>query len=111
MDVRITKGVESIVVIKRADGGRETTRTVYRRKKRRKRGTEPLDSLGRVVRKIVEGGRAAAEKYLDEHDESNRGKKDGWVRDMPYNVYRATSRGLRKVRRTLGLPSVVADED
>jgi hypothetical protein len=110
MDVRVTKGVESITIIKREEGGGETTRTVYRRKSRRKRGTEPLDSLGHVVRKIVEGGRLAAEKYLGEHDESNRKKRDGWVRDLPYNVYRATSRGLRKVRRTLGLPSIVTDD-
>jgi hypothetical protein len=110
MDVRMTKGVESIILIKREDEGRHTSRTIYRRKRARKRGTEPFDSIGRAVRKLVTGQKEAAEKYLDRHDESNSDKKDGWMRDLPYNVYRATSRGLRRVRRALGLPSLMADD-
>ncbi len=103
MDIRVPRGVESIVVIKREGDGQHTTRTVYRRGQRRKRGSEPLDAMGRAVRKLAEGQRTAAEKYLERHDRSNREKRDGWVRDLSYNVYQATNRGLRKVYRALGM--------
>jgi hypothetical protein len=102
MDIRVPRGVESIIIIKRDDEGRHT-RTTFRRSERRKRGSEPLDSMGRAMRKMAEGQRAAAEKYLEKHDRSNRDRRDGWARDLPYNVYQATSRGLRKVYRALGL--------
>jgi hypothetical protein len=110
MDLRLPKGVVEVVLLRQDDHGRHTTRTVYRRHRRRKRGTQPLDELGRVVRKVVAGQKAAAEKYLDRHDASNRDKADGWVQELSYNVYRATGRGLRKVRRALGLPSIVVDD-
>jgi hypothetical protein len=106
MDLRMNRGVEKVIVLYEDDRGRSSARTVYRRSKRRKKGTGPLRTLGRVVRGLVAGQQAAAKAYLDRHDESNRQKTDGWARDLSYNVYRATRRGLRKVRRVSGLPVI-----
>ncbi len=106
MDLRMNKAVEEIILIRQDDRGRSTTRTVYKRRKQRKKGTAPLDTIGKIVRKIATGQQAAAELYVRKHDQSNREERDGWLRDLPYNVFRATRRGLKKVRRAFGLPAL-----
>lgn len=104
MDLRMSKTVEEIILIRQDDSGRSITRTVYRRRKKTKKGTAPLDSIGKIVRKVASGQQTASEQYLRKHDQSNRDKRDGWLRDLPYNVFRATRRGLKKVRGAFGLP-------
>ncbi len=106
MDLRMSKAVEEIILLREDDRGRSITRTVYRRRKKKKKGTGALDKIGDAVRDMVSGQRDAANQYLRKHDESNREERDGWVRDLSYNVFRATRRGLKKVRRAVGLPAV-----
>jgi hypothetical protein len=110
MNVRMSRGVEEVIVLQRDEHGRLRTRTIYRRHKKRKKNTAPVGTVGRVVRKIVSGSESAAKVYLNRHDESNRKKSDGWVRDLPYNTYRAARRGLRRVRRAFGLPAIELDQ-
>jgi hypothetical protein len=109
MNVRMSKGVEEVIVLRRDEHGRLRTRTIYKRSKKRKKGTPPVSTVGRVMRKIVSGTESAAKVYLDRHDESNRKKSDGWLRDLPYNTYRAARRGFRRVRRAFGLPAIEFD--
>jgi hypothetical protein len=106
MDLRLSKAVKEVIILQRDDRGRRIQKTLYRQGKRRKRGSAPLDNVGRVVRKIVAGGEAAAQSYLSRHEQSNRKRPDGWVRDLPYNVFKATRRGLRKVSGITNLPSI-----
>jgi|SRR6516164_10619280 len=106
MDLRFSEAVKEVIILQRDERGRRVKKTLYRQGKKRKRGSFPLDSLGRAVRKIVAGGEAAAQSYLSRHEESSRRRPDGWVRDMPYNVFKATRRGLRKVRGITNLPSI-----
>jgi hypothetical protein len=96
-------------VLRRDEQGRLRTRTIYRRHTKKKKGTPPVSTVGRVVRKIVSGYETAAKVYLNRHDESNRNKSDGWVRELSYNTYRAARRGYRKIRRALGLPGIELD--
>jgi hypothetical protein len=105
----MTRGVEEVIVLRRDEQGRLRTRTIYRRHTKKKKGTPPVSTVGRVVRKIVSGYETAAKVYLNRHDESNRKKSDGWVRDLSYNTYRAARRGYRKIRRALGLPGIELD--
>jgi hypothetical protein len=109
MDLRLSKQVEEVVLIFRDDNDRRVSRTVFRRGKKSKKGAAPLNSIGRLVRKVVSGQETVAKDYLERHDASNRDKPDGWLRDLSYNVYRATRRGVRKVSRNVGLPSIDVD--
>jgi hypothetical protein len=109
MNVRMSKGVEEIIVLRRDEQGRLRKRTIYQRSKKQKKSTPSVGPVGRVMRKIVSGSESAAKLYLDRHDESNRKKSDGWLRDLPYNTYRAARRGMRKVRRAFGLPAIDFD--
>jgi hypothetical protein len=106
MDLRMNRGVEEVILLRQDDRGRTTTRTVFRRSKKAKKGSGPLHTLGRVVRGLVAGQQVAAKNYLAHHDKSNRERSDGWMTDLSSNVYRATRRGLRKVRRVSGLPEI-----
>jgi len=106
MDLRLGNAVEEVILLRQDDRGRSTTRTIYRRRKKKKKGTGPLETVGKVVRNIVAGQEEAADMYLRRHDESNRKESDGWARDLSYNVFRATRRGLKKVRRGVGLPGL-----
>jgi hypothetical protein len=109
MNVRMTRGVEEVIVLRRDESGRLRTRTIYQRHTKKKKGTPPVSTIGRVVRKMVSGYESAAKVYLTRHDESNRKKSDGWLRDLPYNTFRAARRGFRKVRRAFGLPAIELD--
>lgn len=109
MDLRMGKGVEEVVQLTRTASGRVRATTLYRKRKRKKRGTWGLNQVEKVVRTIASSQRAFADSYLERHNESIRKKKDGWIRDMPYNVYRAARRGGKKLRAISPLP--LPDDD
>jgi hypothetical protein len=109
MDLRLSGGVEEVIVLHRDDNNHRTTRTIFRKNKRRKKSTGGLGTLDKVVRRVVISQKAAAETYLKRHDESNQNKSDGWLRDLGYNVYKATRRGLKKVSKLPGLPGIDLD--
>lgn len=103
MDLRLRSDVSEVTVIRWDDHGRTTSRTAFRRTRKRKKGTFPVSTIGTIVRRIAQGQRAAMDLYLQRHDEANREQGDGWVRDLPYNVYRATRRGVKKTLRDTGV--------
>jgi len=109
MHLRLRKSIDEVVLIFRDDQDRRRVRTVFRKSRKSKKGTGPVHSIGRVVRKIVSSHEDAVKTYLHRHDESNREKKDGWLRELSYNVFRATRRGTRKLQRDIGLPSIDID--
>jgi len=109
MDLRLRNSINRVTVVYHDDEDRQRVRTIYSKNRKSRKGTEPVRSLGRLVRKVVSSYESGLKTYLDRHDESNRDKKDGWLRELSYNVYRATRRGSRKLRRTLGLPSIDLD--
>jgi hypothetical protein len=104
MDLRMGKRVEEVIQLRRDQGGRRRAVTLYSKKKRLKQGTWGLNQVGHVFRTFAASQRAAADAYLDRHDSSSRKKPDGWVRDLPYNVYRAARRGAKKLRAIAPLP-------
>ncbi len=104
MDLRRGKRVQEVVQLRRDRTGRTRANTLYCKRTRRKKGTWGLNQIGHVVRTIAASQRASADAYLSRHDRSSRKKTDGWVRDLPYNVYRAARRGAKKLRAISPLP-------
>ncbi|MGL6095669.1 MAG: hypothetical protein ACRC7O_07735, partial [Fimbriiglobus sp.] len=41
---------------------------------------------------------ATAQAYLDRHNRSNQRKKDGWIKDMGDNVFKAIKTGRRHMQ-------------
>ena len=52
--------------------------------------------LEQVVHQAADAAATTATVYLCRHERSNRRKRDGWLRDLPDNVYTATIRGQRR---------------
>jgi hypothetical protein len=112
MDLRMKKSVREVIQIGRDENGKRCAATVYKKRgERKKKGTWGLSQIGKLMRKVAVGQRAAADVYLKRHNESNRKKADGWLFDLPYNVYRATRRGLKKVTSAVPLPAVESEDD
>ena len=70
---------------------------MVRQKRKRRKGSMPVRPVERLVRRLGKGQKAMVDSYLDRHDRSNRKKQDGWLRDCADNVYKASSKGLRKL--------------
>jgi len=73
---------------------------VYRRRSaqgRKKRGTRALRVPERAVDQLARAGQALTATYSERHRFSNRRKKDGWLRDLNENVYRAVRNANRRI--------------
>ncbi len=71
---------------------------VYRAKKRRRKGSRELKGLEGLTRRNVEATHAFAKTYLERHGRSNRSKKDGWIRDLGRNLFKANRRAGKKLK-------------
>ncbi|MBL8827463.1 MAG: hypothetical protein JNM18_10845 [Planctomycetaceae bacterium] len=109
MDLRLSKGVRKVVVVNRENNGKTVTTTVY--KKTRAKKTSTLSEAEKVARAAGESAEQFNQEYLARHDESSRKKQDGWLRDMPYNLYRATRKASRKLKLLpIPVPYTVIDQ-
>lgn len=101
MDLRVSSSIRRILVIQPGEGGRWHTETLYEKKRRKKKkGTRLLRPLEKRVRSASKANRKTFETYEKRHKKSNRKKRDGWIRDLNYNVYRAA----RQRAKTLKIP-------
>lgn len=99
MDLRLNKTVRRIIVLAPAEG---QAVTVYKGKRRKKKkGSRMMRPLEKATRRLGKATRQSARTYLARHGKSNRKKKDGWLRDINYNVYRAAL----KHAKTLKIPT------
>jgi len=81
---------------------------VYRRcraKGRKKKGTPQLRMAERAVDQLARAGQSLTTTYGARHRAANRKKKDGWLRDLNDNVYRAVRSANKQVDvpKALGL--------
>ena len=95
--MRGTKIVKSTTVV-RPDS--RIRYTVYRVKSRSQARSEApaVETLGRLQRRLARAQGVFADNYLVRHERSRRKKRNGWIRDEPYNFLRALSKASRKLR-------------
>jgi hypothetical protein len=96
MNLRLPKDVRSVVVVRPDASGRTVSTTVHQTV-RKSKGTRWLRPIEKSVRRTAEAGQVFADAYLKRHQRSNEKKKDGWLRDLGYNVYRADSKRRKKI--------------
>ncbi|MBI1241452.1 MAG: hypothetical protein GC195_07870 [Nostoc sp. RI_552] len=63
-----------------------------KRKKKRKKQSKSLSPLEKMVRNMAKKQAKASQTYLDRHEESNKKKKNGWIRDLDKNVNKSLSK-------------------
>lgn len=81
-------GVRRVTVLRRGPYDEIWDQIVYE-DNRPKPVSKRLKRAERVVRRIAKVNANMAVLYLDEHDKSNRRKRDGWLHDFRRNVRRA----------------------
>jgi len=52
--------------------------------------------LEQLTQEAVRAASTGADAYLAEHARSNRRDRDGWLRDLPMNMWTATMAGKRR---------------
>ena len=98
-DLRMPGSIRSIVMLQAGPLGQVEPTEIYRGEGRGKRkGTRLLRPVDRAVRRLARAQEAMAETYLERHERSNEKKRDGWLRDLGNNVYRASRRGQKELK-------------
>mgnify|MGYP003574254237 CR=1 FL=1 len=93
------KSIRRIAVIQDdAQGGTNQVILFNTKKKKKKRQTLGLAEVERVVRRIYQANNDFGSDYLRRHKRSNRKRRDGWIRDLGNNVFRATRKGSKRLR-------------
>jgi hypothetical protein len=104
MDLRLAKGVEQVLVISCGAAGKRTVRTVYRRRRKSKPATPGFQQLEKMARTLSTAQRACLDSYVSLHEQSNQERADGWMRDLPYNMFRAGCSGMKKFMASCPMP-------
>ncbi len=102
--LRLRRKVRRIVVMKVSEAGRWQPMTIYKKKRRKKKKrSRALRPLEKRVRRLARADRKFSGIYLKRHKKSTRKKRDGWLRDINYNIYRAS----RRRAKTLKIPRLL----
>lgn len=86
--------VKSITVLRSDDdfGGEPDTiygKSAYKKKKKRKKQSKALSPLEKSIFKMAKMSDKATTEYRERHSESNKKKKNGWIKDFPKNYSKA----------------------
>ena len=104
IDIRVSKGIRRVILLTRDETGAITPTTVYRQRKgKKKRGSPGLRELDRMMKTVAESQRAFSDTMLKRRKRSNRKRKDGWLRDLGQNVFKASSKSWRKMAKGAGM--------
>jgi hypothetical protein len=100
MDIpRVSSSVRRITVLEKDASGHLRPTMVYKRgTSKGKKGTWPIRYFERVTRRIADAQAKSGQSYLSRHVRSNRKEKDGWARDFPVNVIRASQKGTKALK-------------
>lgn len=95
---RLSKSVKRITLLQRDANGGTSPVVVFKRRRGKKKGTQLLRPVERVMRSLAEASDAASGTYLRQHKKSNRKRKDGWIRDASGNVVKASRKAVKELR-------------
>jgi len=88
--------IKRVTVLKRDGQGHLVSRESYdgeRSGKKQSRGLRPVE---RGVRNMLEFHVRVLDNYLGRHKRSNEKRRDGWLSDLPTNVFRAVKKSKPK---------------
>jgi len=98
-DLRMISSVRKVVKLEPGPAGNFEPVEIYRRAEgEAKKSTKLLRPVDRAVQRLAQAQEAAATAYLERHNRSNGRRRDGWLRDLGNNVYRASRKGQKKLK-------------
>ena len=93
---RLSKQIKRITVFERDAAGSLRPVVVFNRRRSKKKQTRALKPVERLVRTMSDGNDSFASNYARRHRKSNRKNRNGWLRDLPLNLSRAATKGLKE---------------
>ncbi len=88
--IKAFKGVKRIVIPQAQGLGPAAGSYVMKgRKRKHKKLSKSTTLFEKIARRTARVQRAISNDYLVRHNRSNRKKRDGWLRDLGYNIFRA----------------------
>jgi hypothetical protein len=93
---RLSSSVRKVIRLETDAEGNIKPVTLFERSRKQKKMTGLLRPLEKVVRRAAGAQAVFAETYASRHRRSNAKTKDGWVRDLPLNLLKATRCGFKK---------------
>jgi hypothetical protein len=99
---KLPKAVRRITILKApakpALGG-GLARIEIKRKRKRKKQSKGISRLfEKLARRSARADVKIAKTYLSRHRRSNRKRRDGWLRDLGYNMIRARRKGGKSLK-------------
>lgn len=70
-----------------------------RRGKKKRKSSRGMRGPERIQRRVLEALDTFASESLDRHNRSSRRKRDGWIRRMPQDRWKASRKALKKLRK------------
>ena len=105
IDIRPGRRIKRVIILQSDGSGGVAPTTVYEKSKKRKKkkGSLGFRELERAVRGVGEAQQAFTDELLRRHRRSNRKSRDGWVRDLGPNVFKAGQKSMRKLMKSAGM--------
>jgi len=99
------RGVKRVVIPQSAQmtAGQGTIIEIKgKRRRKRKKQSMGLKLLEKIARRSARSSNAMFDQYLQRHNRSNRKKRDGWMKDLPKNMFNS----MRKSRKRFKLSTL-----
>jgi hypothetical protein len=104
IDIRVGKAVRQVILLSRDETDGITPTTLYRKSKRKKKkGSRGVRELDKMVKAATQSQQTFADTLLKRRKRSNRKRKDGWLRDLGQNVFKASGKSWRKLMKGAGM--------
>ena len=95
----LPNSVRRIVVLSKDPSGAVVPVTLYEKsEEKKKKGMRVFRPLEKAVRRFADATAVYADSYTDRHQDSNRKRRDGWMRDMNINMARAARKGAKRLK-------------
>lgn len=86
--LNLSKSILKVSIL-RADGSVDV---ICRKKRKKKKQSKELKPLEKMSRRMADANLASAKSYASSHRKSNGKKRDGWLRDLPKNMSKASEK-------------------
>lgn len=87
-----------VILLDKDSSGNVEPVVLFERPPKKRRVSAAFRPVERAARRWADAQSAIATTYLDLHNQSNEEKADGWIRDLPLNVIKATRSGAKKLK-------------
>ena len=92
--------IRRVTVIQRSEGT-PTAVTVYRKPRRRQRGSVLTRPLERAARRLIRAQIIFGQEALRRHDRANRRRREGWLVEGPATIIESGRKAYNEARKAV----------